>query len=119
MAQFPEVRRRLARFRRILEKVLVVEALVLSVSMIVIWLLTTEAVWLLLAIVAFALQYLGIWALRRDLCPDEDLLRTVRLLNAKKKFYRKHLGIRFRFSAKWFPFPEFTPISDVPKRKAP
>jgi hypothetical protein len=106
MAQFAEIRRRLARFRRRLETLLVAEAFVLGVLMLAAWLWTSDAFWLLLAVLAIVVPFIGILTLRRDLRPEQDLQRTVRVLNRKKKFYRKRLGIHFRFSQKWFPFGE-------------
>jgi hypothetical protein len=113
MAEFPEIRRRLARFRRILEALLVAQACVFGPATLAAWLFTSDAIWLLLAMVAIVVPLIGIWAFRRDLRPEEDLRGTVQFLNRKKKFYRKHLGIRFRFSKRWFPFGEFVSVGHL------
>ena len=119
MAQFPEIRRCLARFRRNLEFVLVAEAIVFGGLMFVMWLLTGDAMFLLLTIVTSCVPLISIWSLRRDIRPDQDLRRTVRLLNSKKKLCRSRFGLRVRFSAKWFPFPEIAPIRDIRREKTP
>jgi hypothetical protein len=105
MAQFSEIRRRLARFRCIQLTLQVGAAAVAEAYFVLHWLMSGAVMSLFIAIGVSVLAFIAFVQTCRQLRPEEDLHGTVRRLNAKKKFYRKRLGIRTRFSR--FPFGVF------------
>ena len=106
MAEFRVIRNRLARFRSIVERLLVIEAILLGGTCSILWVIGQDQILLLFAVLGLLIPILGIPGLRLALRPEEDLPGTIRRLNAKKKYYRRKLGIRVRFSKRWFPFAE-------------
>ena len=107
MAQFAELRGRLARFRRIQLTLQVAGAVLAETYFVLFWLMRGEGMSLFIAIAVLILAPIGYCQTCRQIRPEDDLRGTVRRLNAKKKFNRKRLRIRVRFPSKWFPLGEF------------
>lgn len=94
MCRFPELRERLARLRRKMLILHLALGVVLEALVLLLWFATNDAFFLFLAVLLFVVTLITNLSLRRTLCPIH-LRRTVRLLNANKRYYRKHFGVYF------------------------
>lgn len=107
MAQFIKTRHRLNRYRRILIALQVASATFAETYFVASLIVSRDVVYLFIAFAVPVLAVLSVCSTRRQLRPDEDLLGTVRWLNARKKRYRKLYGIRVRYHSRWFPLLTF------------